>query len=485
MRGRPSSQQAGAGDNGGASAAPPRSAASSSPRPQSAADAPATEEPVGAAIFEGRLQRALAIPPAERPPDVAAFVESAQLLREAAAALPLAADGRTPALQPDSPASQRQVLLAFLKVARAWYVAPGQPIGGCNEAAHVAAYASGAGFLAAAAAAAWAPLPQALPPLAQAVMLAARPGGLDFDEAPRAQQLASGAAALLAERAQRAALQRQLADLCHSDHDGAAPLLLTLRQLRHVAAAAAAAACLTQALACQAARRMAPQLAAATGDNPAAFALGAAAAAGEALAAASGFIQEACRLEPDSLRSLFLHAEVAQMDERTGLDCPRRWLALHRAAQRRGSAVWAAYGAAHARMLTVQDRAGQPGSGGARSRHAAELRRLDSAAGAAQAEATASLRAVRRCLPSGWLVAIDQAENSIARYQAGTFPSHLDFYSRMVDDTEGGSGEVCAGCKQLAIGLRRCARCKGIWYCGPECQRQHWPEHRQHCRPRT
>jgi len=70
-----------------------------------------------------RLARAEAVPPAERSPEVAAFVESVHLLQEACQLLPLTSDGQ-PALQPGTPATLQQVQLAFLKYARASYLCP-------------------------------------------------------------------------------------------------------------------------------------------------------------------------------------------------------------------------------------------------------------------------------------------------------------------------------------------------------------------------
>ena len=61
----------------------------------------------GAEFLERRLARATAVPPAERSPEVAAFVELMQLLREVAQLLPLTPDG-CPAL-PDTPATRRKV----------------------------------------------------------------------------------------------------------------------------------------------------------------------------------------------------------------------------------------------------------------------------------------------------------------------------------------------------------------------------------------
>ena len=77
----------------------------------------------GAEFLERRLARATAVPPAERSPEVAAFVESVQLMRAAAQLLPLTPDGR-PAL-PDTPATRRKV---------------GQPAGSIPDACNQAAF---------------------------------------------------------------------------------------------------------------------------------------------------------------------------------------------------------------------------------------------------------------------------------------------------------------------------------------------------------
>ena len=61
----------------------------------------------GAEFLERRLARAAAVPPADRSPEVAAFVESVQLVREVCELLPLT-DAGEPAL-PDAPATWRKV----------------------------------------------------------------------------------------------------------------------------------------------------------------------------------------------------------------------------------------------------------------------------------------------------------------------------------------------------------------------------------------
>ncbi|KAL4425427.1 hypothetical protein ABPG75_009443 [Micractinium tetrahymenae] len=98
------------------------------------------EPPAGAEFFLQRLQRAQAIPPAERGPDVAAFVESVVLLCRIGQLLPLDAAG-APAL-PDSSATRRRLLRAMLLKASADYLCPeSSPVSDRNEEAALAAYA--------------------------------------------------------------------------------------------------------------------------------------------------------------------------------------------------------------------------------------------------------------------------------------------------------------------------------------------------------
>ena len=39
----------------------------------------------------------------------------------------------------------------------------------------------------------------------------------------------------------------------------------------------------------------------------------------------------------------------------------------------------------------------------------------------------------------------------------------------------------CASCGIVTGDLKRCGRCKAVVYCGPECQRKHWPTHKLTC----
>ena len=58
----------------------------------------APDEPPGAAFLRKRLSRAQAVPPAERSPEVQAFIESVQLGRQICDLLPLRPGGGEPAL---------------------------------------------------------------------------------------------------------------------------------------------------------------------------------------------------------------------------------------------------------------------------------------------------------------------------------------------------------------------------------------------------
>ena len=39
----------------------------------------------------------------------------------------------------------------------------------------------------------------------------------------------------------------------------------------------------------------------------------------------------------------------------------------------------------------------------------------------------------------------------------------------------------CASCGATSK-LKSCSACKSVWYCGAECQRQHWKEHKVACK---
>jgi hypothetical protein len=124
-------------------------------------------QPPGSEFLERRLARATAVPPAERSPEVGAFVEAMQLLLEARELLPVPKDQEAP---PNTPKTRRQVrlvtrpqhhllpwpchpqhvrltgqaavlplsmalqvLLAMLKAARAGYICPDYPPADKNQ----------------------------------------------------------------------------------------------------------------------------------------------------------------------------------------------------------------------------------------------------------------------------------------------------------------------------------------------------------------
>lgn len=40
-----------------------------------------------------------------------------------------------------------------------------------------------------------------------------------------------------------------------------------------------------------------------------------------------------------------------------------------------------------------------------------------------------------------------------------------------------------ACCKHLEGQMKRCTRCKSVWYCSQTCQKQDWPSHKGSCKP--
>ena len=46
----------------------------------------------------------------------------------------------------------------------------------------------------------------------------------------------------------------------------------------------------------------------------------------------------------------------------------------------------------------------------------------------------------------------------------------------------GGSLRKCSVCSESKLDTKRCTGCYLVWYCGPECQRVAWPEHKEECK---
>ncbi|XP_044735852.1 zinc finger MYND domain-containing protein 10 [Chrysoperla carnea] len=56
---------------------------------------------------------------------------------------------------------------------------------------------------------------------------------------------------------------------------------------------------------------------------------------------------------------------------------------------------------------------------------------------------------------------------------------NTDFLEKMIEKSENNQGQICAGCGRN--GLKKCSKCKNEWYCGRECQVNHWPQHKENC----
>ena len=55
-------------------------------------------------------------------------------------------------------------------------------------------------------------------------------------------------------------------------------------------------------------------------------------------------------------------------------------------------------------------------------------------------------------------------------------PSCPSIISRQMDEKV-----CCAACKKMAENLKRCSRCRVVFYCSVECQRGHWGQHKSTC----
>ena len=297
--------------------------------------------------FAVRLERATAVPKAERSPDVAAFVESVQLLRDVAQMLPLDRQGR-PTLK-DPAVARQQLLLGAAKVSRARYLTPHLPVADCEweEALQIymavfaspwkaaaTKWSSGGGGVATGGSAS----DDDHTELGAVLFLFTTGRGPElYAAACRSAQ----AAAMLAEPGCHAAVGQQLAALVASQpkrRSGGRPPLLTAQQLqaaccRHAVEVVYAAATLQ--------RR--PNL------RPEGFTPLSAQQLGEALAGQERCAEELLRLEPEVAQS---HAVAAlalrsrQQESTADAELADRYLCAFRLARQSGSDFLLVKGAA-------------------------------------------------------------------------------------------------------------------------------------------
>ncbi|KAL4437000.1 hypothetical protein ABPG75_004139 [Micractinium tetrahymenae] len=392
----------------------------------------------GAYFLRRRLARAEAIPPAERPPEVAAFVASVALLRDACRLLPLTAAGR-PALA-WGPATERSLLLGLVRTAHAGYICPLEPACDLDYRAHGAAYemsvlwphvprasAPSAGrdiasdFLAAAA---------QLEPLQEALSLRSLVRS-DLDLSGRLRA-ASAAVALLEQPAIRRTIDRQLAEVQAGAEPVSRPPLLQV-----------SAAQLLYAAHCDVVVSAAGVTAAARdsrlfGEVPT-----------EVPTAMLRNCQAIERLEPDNPRGLIVAASAASAipgQEALAARLLQRTLCI---AREHSSDFYTAFAASLVAVNSLQ-RPGQLELTGAVT---AEVRE-------AVQQAEAALARCKRLLPDWWISALKmnlstpaaaavQGADPLQNLQAVLAAEH----------------RMCAGCNRAAEGLRPCARCRRCYYC--------------------
>jgi hypothetical protein len=58
--------------------------------------------------------------------------------------------------------------------------------------------------------------------------------------------------------------------------------------------------------------------------------------------------------------------------------------------------------------------------------------------------------------------------------------NHPDYHTSIEDPSK---SKACAFCKK-SNAPSRCSRCKSVYYCSPQCQKQHWSAHKKECTPK-
>ncbi|PSC71360.1 arsenite methyltransferase isoform B [Micractinium conductrix] len=403
------------------------------------------------------LACARATPPDQRTPEVAAFIESDDLLAEVKQLLPLNAEGQA-AEAGDGPELRRRALLAALKLARAEYACPETPPAREPMLDCIAAYSR-----------------LLLPtPTTPAALAAA--GQSSFSDAAQAL-------ALLPLPGARAACRRALAalDAARRARRGALP---TLRQLRYLLLACLADAA-HQALVLHGSpspelAQLAASRGLVTGLSPA------------DLRAARDGLEQAVRAmvqqEPDNPKGYELAALAAgQSVEEAGRAIDFK-LRAHKLGLAQGSDWWTAHSALTALALLAEPTAAAACTAGT-------LRAL----AAAQALVPAARERCKRVLPSEWMASMDvvgeiegqlrqtaalaQRERQQQQQQqqdAGPAPSAAREVGAPAAVTP--DDAACAACHQPSKALQLCLACKSVKYCSRDCQRAHWPEHKSACR---
>lgn len=382
----------------------------------------ADDRSVGAELFEERLRRCTAIPPDQRSPDVAAFVEGQQLLAEARALLPLTADGQ-PALAPTQ-TNLQQALSGVLCIARAFYLSPSIPVDAHGEQRHLGTYFSVSWIAAIQRTSGVACIlaPTLLMTIVGYATSAQEPQDLAF-MLSRLQDFEDPLWHGQYERQlARLHLPRAVARACRQPRGQP---ILSATQLRHL-------------VCCSLIRWFRVQEDQVVAGKPPPDA----AQRAELRAAALSVAQQLLRLEPSTPKSWGM-ACLAQSDVRRAAALFLRGAEL---ARQQGSDFWQISSSSHVIALREAQPAGLPLA----STEALRSTLLN---------AKPALRRCKRLLPMQWVRLLEtEVECTLILLQ----PDQAD---ESVEQAAAQNRMLCTGCDRRAIGLRCCARCKAAWYC--------------------
>lgn len=111
--------------------------------------------------------------------------------------------------------------------------------------------------------------------------------------------------------------------------------------------------------------------------------------------------------------------------------------------------------------------------------------------GGVAVEMDTTLRQCLREFPHHHSVLLKQLVKTLAKVKPGGPPSALSlFVSAIVGEKavpEGEKEDTCATCGLVDTALKKCSRCKQVWYCGVSCQKLAWStgNHRRLCKKWT